>query len=369
MTKWTPINPDDYKDNKKITDDELELDGFDDEDDDEDDLDTGNPNDDDLDDDDGIDTGDDEEDELEEAPKGKGQKPSRANERIRELNAKAKQAEALAEQREAEARELKRKLKEKEKEAHEAKKAQATNLTATIESQKTTLSTQLDMIKKALKKAEEDDDSDTKVELMAKMGETQLTLQALNSWKPEVIADLPADDDKDEDETPRKKAPAKLEDAPKATQRWLKSNDWFLNPESKAEKEAQEEIVIYNQALINKGYDPTSKEFYELIDKRVKKLGLLAKDTDDELESDEEDDESSNSSRSSDVKPKKKISQKVSGPNRNSSRKASPNKVTLTSEEKSMADILGVSYQDYAKEKLKMERAEKAGSQYVKIDN
>jgi len=357
MTKWTPINPDDYKNLKTddLEDDEdLELEGLeeeDDEDEDTDQEDTGK-----TDDEISFSTNDEEEDEEPAVPK-----KSRANERIRELNAKAKEAERRAEEAEKARAALVKALKDQKQELFKAKKDKQETLKNTVESQKVSYAAILEATKKQLTKAHEEDNSEAIVELTAKLGDAQLALKALDSWKPDPILEP---EEEEEEEVVVQKQP-KLENAPKATQTWIKNNSWFLDPEGRDDIERIQEVKIYNESLIRKGYDPESKEFYDLIDKRLIKLGL-AKDKEDDLDSEEEE----TSSKSGDVKntQKKKISQKVLGTSRSSSRKAPPsNKITLSAEEKSLADLMGVSYLDYAKEKRKLEIAEKQGSSYVKI--
>jgi hypothetical protein len=383
-TKWTEINLDDYK---NLQDDDIEIE-FTDEDDDKsknkskakaddddedfDDLDQDDNTDQDWNEDDQDeeseeepDNDDDEESDEEEERTVNKKKGSRSNERIRTLNAQKKAAEAraaeLEEEREAERAEL-AKMK---KELLATKKAKAETLKNTVESQKVIHKNNLESLRAQLKKAHEEQNSDDIVRLSEELGQTNLAIKALESFKPEEFPDDDTDDS-EEDEKPKAKAKApKLEDAPKATQRWVKANSWFTDPESRSDVERIEEARIYSDSLIRKGYDPKTKEFYDMIDKRLRKLGL-AKVNDDDLESEAE---MTDDASRKDVKTKKKISQTVQSSSRTSPRKNSPNKITLTAEQKNMADQLGVDYVTYAKELKKLEAAEKSGSKYVNITN
>lgn len=359
-TKWTEINVDDFR--KKVDDQEEDVLNYSTEDDDFEDKKPVNEDpDDELEDqvNDGVDY--EEEGEDDEAPKKKKPGNSRAQERIRQLNAQKKAEQAAREKAEAELQEVKRALKAQKKEAIEAKKAKQETLKATVESQKQAYANTLAALKDQLKKAHEDGDSEAFVEIQTKLGETQLALKAFDSWKPDPVEDF---EDEEEDEVlENNQKPKSVKELPQATQDWLDANPWFIDPEGKDDLNRREEAQLYNASLIRKGYDPSTPEFYAMIDKRLKKLGI-AKESDDDLESDEDED----SSTSKDVKKTAtRKPQTVRGQDRSSPRKSSPNKIVLTPEEKQMADLLGVSHEAYAKELLKLKKAEESGSTYVRI--
>ncbi len=313
-------------------------------------------------------------DEDGDGDKTKPKKSSRFNDRIRQLNAQKKQAEQAAREKEEKLKLLEAELAAQKKQTLKEKRERIETLKNTVEAQKKTYTEALKNIKERLKTAHENGDHATIVELQSELGEAQLSLRALESFKPEPI---PVEDDEDDlndvvdtikkqqPKDQQRKAP-KIEDLPEACQNWLENNPWFLDPEGREDLERVEEARLYSESLVRKGYDPDSEEFYEMVDNRLKKLGL-AKEEEDDLQSEEYE---ASSNRSKDVKTqasRKKISQQVvRGSDRSSPRK-NPNKVTLTPEEKQIADLMGIPYESYAKEKIKLEKAKSQGSSYVRI--
>lgn len=235
----------------------------------------------------------------------------------------------------------------------------------TVDTSKTFLKNHIDLLKKGLKQAHESSNHDETVELQEKLNKAQLDLSVFESWKEPDLLEFNEDDFKDlpEEKAEEIQPSDKFETAPKAVKTWAAKNPWFRNPKSEKDKERLQEAVLYSNVLESKGLKMDSPEFFEKIDKRLKALGL-AEDTEDNVQSSK----SSSDTGRKIVAKKKKIIQTVQSAQRGAaSQNQSKNKITLTKAEQNMADLMGVSYRDYALEMKKIADAEKRGDRMVNI--
>jgi len=336
-------NTEEFFDDKTISDDDAD-DSYDDDDDDtqeDDDDDDASYKDAQQDDDD-----DDDDAEVEEV---KTTSSSRENDRIRSLIEEKK----LREQQ----------VLEKEEENYKLRKQMIDLQKATKDSSLVLLKEQMEALKKQMARAQEEGDHTLSVELQAKLNQAQLNASALESWKAPELPEKPTRQQQQTQE------PADISTAPPATRKWLRQNSWFQQPATKEDSKRQKEAIAYASILAEEGYSYDEQEFFDKIDKRLRQLGL-AKPTKKGVQSKMKDKNSSNEGRK--IEQRKKISQTVQSASRSTQSKAldsnSRKKVTLSPEQQRIADLFEMTYQEYAIEMLKREKAEKAGSKMTPLD-
>lgn len=146
----------------------------------------------------------------------------------------------------------------------------------------------------------------------------------------------------------RKQVPAKT-DQPKTQQppaaalAWTRERDWFGKGPGKNAVATMTVVGISDQ-LIEEGWDPASKEFYEEVDKQARKIFPdLYKEDDEPAE---------------EKKPKNPVS--------GASRTPAKGKVKLSSEDVAVARKLGVPLEEYARQKAMSDPIMEAGG-YIPI--
>jgi hypothetical protein len=285
----------------------------------------------------------------EEVPKKqKAKKPNRSNKRIRELNRQKNEAYEAFEAERAAREDLQREILE-------LKKAQVNDQKETVESSKKLIENHIEGLKQRIKRAHEEGNAEELVELQETLFETMHKKNSLESWEPEEIKEpVPR-------KAPKAVAGPDMSQAPEAMQDWLQDNPWFLTPRTQKEQQDIRKAVRLWEGLIeDEGMDPEDSEVYQIVNE---KLGLATSETDTvDLDS-----------SSKDVK-KRSPRQTVQGRSRASTRsiqksnlKKSPNKVKLTREQIEMADLMGITREQYARELIKMERSKGQGSKYTDL--
>lgn len=247
----------------------------------------------------------------------------------------------------------------------------------TVQTSKAFLENHIQAIKKLLKKAHEESNNDEIVELQEQLNEAQLNMSVFDSWKKPEALKFDENDFKDLPEEDPEEVASKDQDplltAPKAVRDWASKNTWFRNPKTDKDKERLEEAILYASVLDKKGIKMDSPEYFKMIDKRLKSLGL-AEESEDDVESNKTSSKTENNEsegrKAKNVVQKKKVTQTVQSANRGTTSQGSPksskNKIVLTKAQQEMADRLGISYRDYALEIRKMEDAEKRGERMVR---
>lgn len=286
-----------------------------------------------------------EEDEEEEQPKPK--KNSRAQERIQELVAARNAERAESDRLKAEKEELLKQLKASKTKVKEYQKS-------TISTQKALLQNTIKNTKALLQKAHEEVDYAKIIELQEELTNANLRIVALDAYEPE--------DDEEEIEVKPEETKADISRAPKELQNWLGKNAWFLAPKTATDAAKIKVATGAYEMLVAQGVDPESKALYSKIDK------ILGVDNDEDDDVELHNDASSAKT----LKPRKRIPQNFQGGSRSSKQTPqTPNKsnkkVTLTSEQRELAKLFGISEKEYAREMLKMEQAEKTGQKMVDI--
>jgi len=271
-------------------------------------------------------------------------KSSRAQERIRELVRQRNQESAKAQQFLNEKKKLEEELRTFKK--------------STVTTHKAMSKDAIEAAKKQLKAALESGDHDAVVEAQAALNEAQLRMSNVQSIELE-------DDEDDAQEGQFTQQQPSLAEAPVALQEWLEENDWFLNPRNQREAILREAAIGFSNVLIANGEDPTSPEFYSQISE---KLGLSS----DSFDKDDETPVKSKASNKASTtktenREKRKISQTVQGASRTPASQQNKNRIRLTPEQIKIADAMGVSHVDYARELLKIEKASERGEKTVEL--
>jgi len=234
-----------------------------------------------------------------------------------------------------------------------------------VDTTKTLLKNSVAAIKAQLMKAQEDSDVKTIVDLTEQLGETQNKLAQLDSWKPPAIEEEESAESSEDGEKQNTKRPTVAE-APAVTRKWISKNSWFTDPKTEKDKERQLEAAAYSEVLTRQGYTLDDPEMFTLIDKRLERLGL-AHSTSNKVQSKSKDKKSASDNGR---KTPKKISQTVQGGSRNpnlSPQKDKSKVIRLTKEQQEIADLYGISYEDYALEALKIEESNKSGRRMTQI--
>jgi hypothetical protein len=269
----------------------------------------------------------------------------RENKRIRNLVSEKNELKAKMEKERQDRLALQKQLQELQK--------------ATVESNKTLLKDNIETIKGQIKTAMNEGDHDQVIELQSKMSDYQLQLKAQESWKPEEIVEEPQQ---------------QQNELPEAFLDWeSQGNEWFRNPRNATERQMQQEAVMYANVLEQQGLTVNDEEFYTMVSDRLDKLGLASSNT-KRVKSDTTDKKSSKGRKTTQsTKPKnKKISQRVQGGSRTPAKstrtkKSQENKVTLTPEQISLAETLGITPREYAQEVLKIQRSQQKGNKMTSI--
>jgi hypothetical protein len=246
-------------------------------------------------------------------------KPSRSEARIRELVAEKKR--------------LEEQLRQQATKVTEAETRSRTNEKSFVESDIARIKANIESTQRVLKKAIEDTDPDALIKAQTELTQYQVELMASQSLKSRL----------DSEEKEEKKAPkaAPVNEQPKPSPlalRWKDKNaDWFGQDEALTGA-----ALAINHRLLESGYDPNSKEFYDEIDKRMSKL--LGKSEDKK-----------------DVPAKKKTV-----PMGESSKSSPPSKVQVTEKDKEFARKMGINPKEYLAQKARYELNQQKGVETYK---
>lgn len=195
-----------------------------------------------------------------------------------------------------------------------------------VGSVKSKAETDLEVAKKRYKTAYENADSDELVAAQEALVAAKLQLDRVNNFRPSL----------QEKETPVKEEP-RFSPRPKADPKaaaWQEQNDWF------GEDEVMTSLALgMHEKLVKEGVDPTSDEYYEAIDRTMRKR-FPEKFEDSEVKEET-------------PKPRAKPSSVVAP----ATRSTSPKKVMLEPRQVQMAKKLGVPIELYAQYVVKEMRS------------
>ena len=268
-------------------------------------------------------------------PEAEGIKNPKINQRIQALVKRRNEAEARMQQM-AEA------LAKKDAEMAELRKTAVSTQTQNVDIYGKSLENQLNLAKKAFKDAYEKGDADGLTDAQEQIADLKAKMTNLVSYKQQLEATekaMPTVEEKKKEEGPR---------MPQAARDWISDNDWF-NKDQKMTRRA----LLVNQELLDEGYDPNSDDFYNELDNRLQSFGVKKKEV--EVEETVEED-----------KPRKRQSP-VSGNTRETASTGSSKKIRLSEADVATAKKLGVTPEDFARQKLRIKKAQDANEAYTPI--
>lgn len=202
----------------------------------------------------------------------------------------------------------------------EAKLGQGAQIVA--EQAKSSAQMELDIAKKKLKEAFEAGDADALADAQEAVADAKWRIKQAESYKP------PLQQEQSDVQIPQTPAPTI---DPRAAE-WVDDNEWFNQ-----EPDMTQFALGLDRKLREQGYDPTSDEYYDAIDARMRSAFPDYEWADKPKPS------------KPDV-PKKP--QSVVAP---ATRSTAPKKVTLSKSQVNLAKRLGITVEQYAAELLKME--------------
>jgi len=269
-----------------------------------------------------------EDEDNEKAVKIDPKKPSRAQERIRQL---VREKKAYA----ARAAELEEALNHSKKSEFYTKKASVDTLKSSFES---TIASKTSQASAALSSG----DFDTYTQLSNELVELNVKKTALGSWneqEPEALKSVKQeesneDNSYDEDLTVEERL--SKANIPEAGVDWIKKNPKFIQDET-----FRNFSLAINNELIAKGEDPETDEFYEALDNRLQELNFKSGAR---LNRNKTDGPALKGNSSTPVKNK---NGRVT--------------VTYTQQDKDTAERLGVPLKEYMKQKVKTDQRSEAG--------
>ena len=246
-----------------------------------------------------------------------------AQKRIRQLVKQRKEKEEEVARLIRQNEELSNRVKKQEKDFYEIGKL---NLTANEKQ----IKDKLELARTAYATAHEEGNAEKLLKAQEALNEAQVDLKNLEVTKQNFKTDEVAPQQQTTQPQPTQPTPD-----PNAEE-WAANNDWFGK-----DRILTASALAIDTELKEEGYDPTSTEFYQEIDKRLKENfpNKFKKETKEE-------------SRQQDSTP----AQVVSGVSR--STPGSSKKVKLSKEDVRLANKWGIPLEQYAQEKLKATKAE-----------
>jgi hypothetical protein len=196
-----------------------------------------------------------------------------------------------------------------------------------VETLKAKAEAEMEMARRKYKEAQETYDADTMLEAQENLTDAKMKLEAAKNFRPTPLQ-VEREVVQTQQQVPR--AP----DLDERTQRWQAKNQWFGTP-------GYEELTAFalglHQKLVTTGYDPSTEEYFERIDSRMKQVFP-------EVFQSEE--------KPAAATPAKRPATVVASATRSPGAKKN---VKLTASAARIADKFGISHEQYAREFLKLE--------------
>ncbi len=195
-----------------------------------------------------------------------------------------------------------------------------------VETLKAKAEGELEMARRKYKEAQESYDTDAMLEAQENLTDAKMRLEAAKNFRPTPL--------QVETEVVQPQQQVQKPELDDKTLRWQAKNQWFGNP-------GYEELTAFalglHQKLVTTGYDPRSDEYFERIDSRMRSVFPEVFQGND---------------KATKAEPAKRPATVVASASRSTGAKKN---VKLTTSAAAIADRLGVSHADYAKEFLKLE--------------
>lgn len=198
--------------------------------------------------------------------------------------------------------------------------------TALLEQAKKVVTNEVEEAKRKYKEAYESGDSDRLVAAQEELTSAKIKLERVNNFKP-----APLQEEKNEVQIAQPRVETPPTDA--KAERWAKENDsWFGK-----DKEMTSFAFGYHAKLVDSGVDPTSDEYYEKLNSRMRKVFPEAFEAEEPPE----------------AKPQRQKPSNVVAP---ATRSTAAKKVVLTKEQVNLAKRLGLTPEQYGREVAKLNR-------------
>lgn len=202
---------------------------------------------------------------------------------------------------------------------------------ALLEQAKKVVSNEVEEAKRKYKEAYESGDSDRLVAAQEELTTAKIKLDRVNNFKP-----TPLQEEKKEVQIAQPKTETVPTDA--KAERWASENSsWFGK-----DKEMTSFAFGYHAKLLDSGVDPTSDEYYEKLNSRMRKVFPEAFGSEEPPEPEEEKPQVQRQKPSNVVAP--------------ATRSTAPKKVVLSKDQVNLAKRLGLTPEQYAREVAKLQR-------------
>ena len=268
--------------------------------------------------------------EKEDKEEIEGIETSGAQKRIRQLVKQRKEREAQIEELIQQQKQMQLQLQQREQEYQAL-------LNNNVESNEKQVTERIELAKSAYRQAVESGDADKIVEAQQTLNNAQIDSTRLSEFKKQAESFEPVQ--YTEEQLQQTYYPqAHTENAQIKAQEWAERNSWF-----QSDRVLTAAAIEIDNQVVAEGFDPSEDDYYEEIDKR---LALTFPNK-------------FNNKNVVDPVPQEtsQPAQVVAGASRTSSASSSK-KVKLTQEDVRLADKWGISLEQYAAEKLKVEKAE-----------
>lgn len=230
-----------------------------------------------------------------------------------------------------ERQELERVAKQLYEENQNLKGTVGKSQSALLDQAKRVVENDLNVAKTQYRDAYEQGDADALMKAEEALASARAKAERLKSVKPQSLQsgkdDIQRRQQKTSTEQEAPAQPAPPQPDPRAVE-WAEKNSWFGQDD-----EMTSFALGYHQKLVKQGVDPTSDEYYEKVNSRMRQVFP------EHFGEDEKQQSGGKTQKRSVVAP--------------STRSRAPKKVTLTKSQAAIAKRLGVSSEDYAKQLLK----------------
>jgi len=189
---------------------------------------------------------------------------------------------------------------------------------ALLEQAKKAVASEMEDARRKYKEAYESGDSEALVEAQENMTSTKMKLDRVNNFKPAPLQ---------EDETPVTIPKVSNQTSDPKAEKWREKNQWF-GPDDEMTSFA---LGLHNK-LVKNGVDPSSDEYYDKVDSRMRQVFPEAFDSEEPA-----------------GKPEKEERRTKSNVVAPATRSSSPKKVVLTQTQVNIAKRLGVPLELYAR--------------------
>lgn len=219
----------------------------------------------------------------------------------------------------------------------------------------TAVTSRLEQAKRALKVAHESADADAITAATEELGSASSDAADLKRRKAAQPAKT--------EETTQQQRPQRPTFTPR-TQQWVDENPWFQENSDEFDANATGLAIAIAQRMEKQGFKPDTEDYFEELDRRVRRaVPDLSETKGAQLDSDEDAEEEQTTVQ--EQQERKPAQARAGGAPRTATTTgktggAGPTQVKLTAEEKELARSMGIKAEDYARNKVIRQRQERA---------